>query len=660
MKILNKVILVITLILTTNTFAQDYKFGKVSKEELLEKSYPLDSAANAVVLYENKKVHFAYINNQFQLVTDVFKRIKLYNKNGFDEASEQIYLYQGSNDREKVSGLKAMTYSLAGDEIIETKLKKDGIFESEYSEYYNEVKFTMPALQEGSVIEYKYKITSPYIRNIDKIYLQQDIPIKKIDIEVETPEYYNFKKYTRGYLPISLKESTKNNKLKGRRVEGSVYVIDYISNMYSINSSDIPAFKEEPYCGNLENYLSSIVFELQFTRFPNSGTKSYSSTWEDVAKSIYDNPRFGDELKKKNYFKEDIDQLITGINDPLKKTTLIFDFVKKKMTWNDKYRVVTSDGVKKAYKDAVGNSAEINLMLVAMLKYAKVNANPVLVSSNKRTISLFPTLEGFDYVIARVKSGNTTMYLDATDKYGEPNVLPDRVIHGSGRVLAENGTSQLVNFRPGKASRVQRSIMCQIDSGGVIKGKQSTSRSSYLAHSFRVRHGEKDKETQIKRIKERYELDDLNAYELKGVNELGKSVAERFEFTLENEAEVVDNEIFFSPLLFLRDKENIFKSEERKYPIDFGYGYANTMMVSIKIPEGYEVVEIPEGSAFKLPENMGKFVYRTNVIMGNTIQVSVTETLNAPFIPAEYYLTIKEFYNQIIQKESDQVVLKKV
>ena len=50
---MKKILIAMVLTLMAHqTFAQDYKYGKVSKEELLEKFYPLDSSANAAVLYK--------------------------------------------------------------------------------------------------------------------------------------------------------------------------------------------------------------------------------------------------------------------------------------------------------------------------------------------------------------------------------------------------------------------------------------------------------------------------------------------------------------------------------------------------------------------------------------------------------------------------------
>lgn len=655
----------IVLLCSLSSFSQTYEFGKVSKEELKESVYELDNTADAIVLYEKNRIYFEYNNSEgFMLVTDVFKRVKLYNKNGFEHANHELFLYNQGGSKEKLSGLKAVTYILEKDKIIETKLKKDGVFESEYSESLDQVKFTMPSLKEGSIIEYKYKITSPFIFNIGRIGLQGEIPIKKLEVQVEMPEYFNFKRFTTGYLPINFKESIKNGSIShsvATRVGSSNQrSLDYRIFINSIHSVHIPAFKKEPYSGNSKNYISSIVYELQFTKFPNGAVKSYSTTWEDVAKTIYKSSSFGNELDKNNYYKVDIDKLLTNVNTPLEKIQLIYDYVKNKMTWNEYQSVYTRDGVRKAYKENMGNSAEINLMLTSMLSYAGIDANPVIVSTSDRIIPLFPTLSGFNYVISRVKLPNSDIvYMDATDKYGMLNVLPDRVIKGSGRVIAKNSTSQIVDLRPEKTSLNRYSMQCEIDAEGAVSGKFNVRHVDYQAHDFRVENAVKDDESKSKRLKEKYNIDEIEDYTVKGINEYGKGVSESFNFVSYNQIELIDNEIYFPPLLFLRDKESIFKSNEREYPVDFGYGYTNTYMISIKIPEGYEVSEFPKSEMFKLPDNIGAFSFRSKVA-NQMVQIVVNETINTPFLLPDYYPVLKQFYTQLIEKENEQVVLKKI
>ncbi|MBP2833724.1 DUF3857 domain-containing protein [Aquimarina sp. U1-2] len=675
MKYINNLQLVFMLIVAINIgTAQEYKFGKVSKEELLEQSYPLDSSANAVILYENKNVSINYNQSQgFQLMTEVHKRVKLYKKEGFDYATDEIFLYKQRSEDEKVVGLKGFTYSLIDGKVIETKLKGEGIFKNEYSEYYDQVKFTMPSLQEGSVIEYKYKIISPFLFNIDKINLQYEIPIKQLNVSLNFPEYFHFKKFTSGYLPINLKENSKLDKIahtnKTRTGGGfsspvtsntTTSTIDFKTFINTINSTNVPAFKVEPYSGNIKNYISSINYELSHINFPNQPIKYYSTTWEDVTKTIFKSENFGGELKKKNYYEEDLKAIVSKTENEATKLSKVFEYVKNRMNWNGKYAVATSIGVKKAYKEKTGNAAEINIMLTAMLSYMGLDANPVLVSSSNRVMALFPTLDGFNYVITRVKLVDGSIaYLDATDKYGVPNVLPDRVIRGSGRIIASNGTSQQVSLRPENPSMDRYNIQCEIDGEGMISGKFNVRHMDYLAHAFRTKYGERDIESKAGKFKAKYEIEEIKEYDVKGINDYGKGVSESFNFISYNQIELIDEEMYFSPLLFLRDKENLFKSENREHPIDFGYGFTNTYMVNIKIPEDYEVVTLPKPKAFKLPNGMGSFTFRSGIANG-MIQVVVNETIAKPFLPSISYPYIKQFYNQVVEKENEQIVLKKI
>ncbi|WP_459210714.1 transglutaminase [Aquimarina rhabdastrellae] len=671
MKSLSRLLVVIISIIITNSYAQEYKFGKVSKEELTEKVYAKDSSANATILYEEKIVKLEYSQSEgFVLVTDVFKRIKLYNKDGFDHATHQVLLYERGGDEEVLSGLKGVTYNFDGGKIEKSKLKKDGIFKNQHSKNRKSVKFTMPALKDGSVIEYKYSINSPYIQNIDKIYLQYDIPIKKLLVETHFPEYFTYKKRMSGGVPIDLKSTSYGDKIDFVNKQRTGFYaskttfdrssVDFNIKKDKIEALDVVAFREEPFAGNMRNYISSLNYELSFVKFPNQTPKFYTTTWEDVAKTIFERPSFGGELKKDSYYKNDLDQIVNATESEQAKVAKVFSYVKSRMNWNEYYGVYTDVGVKKAYKEQVGNVAEINLMLTSMLQNKGIDADPVLVSSSNKAISLFPTLDGFNYVITRVRlSDGKVLYLDATDKYGMPNILPNRILFGMGRVITKHGGSEMVSLRPKRVSSNRVSIQAELTADGNIKGKESKSYLGYLARGYRASNANIKEEERIKKIQEKDGLNEIAGYTRKGVKEYGKGVNERFDFTLEDQTELIGEELFFSPLLFLKTEENPFKSKERLYPVDFGYGFSNAYMVNVKIPEGYEVASLPASKALKLPENMGSFSYRINEMNG-VIQVVVSETVKSPIIPSDYYPTLKEFYKQVVEKENEQVVLKKI
>lgn len=669
----NYIAILLCVMIGMQTFAQDYKFGKVSIDELNEKEHPLDKDANASILYENKNVRVEYRASEgFRLVTDVHKRVKLYTKEGFDQATEEIMLYKNGGSREVLNGLKAVTYNIVNGKVEGTKLKKDGIFKNEYTENIDQHKFTMPVLQEGSVIEYKYTVVSPFLSSIDRIYLQYEIPIKRIEVKIETPEYFAYNKFSTGFLPINIKESSYNSKFTfkteakfkagvgGGFQKGSSYDIDFVMKVNDVKVSNVPAFEKEPYAGNIQNYISSLTYELSFVNFPNEPVDYRATTWENVSKNIFEASSFGGELAKHKYFKSEIDPLVEDAQNEIETVGLIFNLVKTHMNWDGNASVFTRKGVKKAFQEGVGNVAEINLMLTAMLKSKGIQADPVLVSTSDRMISLFPTIDGFNYVITRVVLGDgSVFYLDATDKYGLPNILPARVIRGMGRVINESGASQMVFLRPKKPAMKRCNMQYEIHADGSIKGKMGIRYMSYQAYNYRLKKGAVTEENRVNELKEFYGMSEVEDYSNTGLQTMGKGVGEQFSFESDNDITVMDNEMFFSPLVFLRTEDNIFKSEERNYPVDFGYGYANTYMINIKIPGGYEVMEYPKSGVFKLPNNQGSFTYRSNASNG-VIQVSVNETINNPLITEDYYGALKEFYNQIIQKEEEQVVLKKI
>ena len=122
-------LVLLTIFTIQLTQAQKIKFGKVSKEALEEKLYPLDSSANAAYLYKKRNTYTTVLAGSIELTTVVHGRIKIYNKEGFDWATKEIQLYKTSHsNRERVIGLKAVTYNLQDGEIVKTKLEKSEVF----------------------------------------------------------------------------------------------------------------------------------------------------------------------------------------------------------------------------------------------------------------------------------------------------------------------------------------------------------------------------------------------------------------------------------------------------------------------------------------------------------------------------------------------------
>lgn len=648
--------------------AQNYDFGKISKDELKENFYPLDSSANAAYLFKYRKTYFEYIQGQgFQLNTDIHERIKIYNQEGFDYATKEINLYKSGSAREEFRGLKAYTYNLNGEKIVETKLKKDGVFKTELSRYYNQTKFTMPNINVGSVIEYKYTIVSPFYSNVDEFIFQHDIPIKKIEEKFSTPEYFNFKVNTKGFLPVMPINTSKRDKItftnKSRDLlEGTKYnrsEVEFTNHISTYNLSNIPALKNEPHINNINNYRSAVKYELSFTRMPNSTMEYYSTTWEDVVKTIYKSPSFGVELDKSSYYKDDINELIGSVSGEMQKASLIFNYVKAKVKWNGYYSKYVNDGVRKAYKDQVGNSAEINLMLTSMLRYAGLNANPVLVSTRSNGVPLFPTREGYNYVISCIEMQNSVILLDATSEFSAPNVLPFRVLNWKGRIIRKQGSSALIDLYPNKISKNTMSMMVTLNENGDIEGKMRNVNTNHGAMIYRNKYNGVDENDFLEKLENKYGGIEINDFEVKNSKDLSKPTMESYTFFKESQADIIANKMYILPLFFLKTIENPFKLEKREIPVDFGYPRSTKYMINIVLPKGYKVETLPEPKGLALTDNLGSYSYNISVNQ-NKIQLIINTQINESIISSLYYEGLKEYYKQFIEKENEQIVLTKI
>jgi hypothetical protein len=73
---------------------------------------------------------------------------------------------------------------------------------------------------------------------------------------------------------------------------------------YDLFSGEFTCY-EEALLINIDNYTASVSHELSMTKFPNQPFKSYSTDWNAVVKTIYDDD-FGPELNKSGYFEDDL------------------------------------------------------------------------------------------------------------------------------------------------------------------------------------------------------------------------------------------------------------------------------------------------------------------------------------------------------------------
>jgi transglutaminase-like putative cysteine protease len=664
-KVVTRLVLLISISIAN---AQEFKLGKVSIAELEQKEHPKDPSAVAAILFKKGEVRYDYSQDKgFEMITEVTTRIKIYKKEGYDWANQMVKYYIGGNGKETVSFSDAVTYNLVAGKIEKTKLKSDGEFDEKINKYWNRGKISMPNVKEGSVLEFQYTLRSPSIGSIDEWQFQTSIPVNYSEYKTYIPEYFIYNPNFKGFIfPKVTTEKTRRTVnffykevfVAGGNNSTSQEKLEFEETQTTYLAENLPAMKEESYVNNINNYTSSLSNELSVVKYPNSPIKTYSTDWETVTKKIYDYDDFGLELKKTGYFEDDITALIKGLTNRDEIIATIFNYVKTSVKWDGYKSYFCSDGVKKAYKDKTGNVAEINLMLTAMLRFAGIDANPVLLSTRDNGIALFPNRTAFNYVIAAVEIQDALILLDATEKYALPNILPMRDLNWYGRLIRKDGTSTQVDLMSKSLSKEVSYMNIVLNPDNTIDGKLRKQYTDYEALEFRQKNISKTKDNYLEILENENNNIEISEYVRDNDLDLSKPIVENYSFKDTKSIEVISNKIYISPLLFLTLKENPFKQEKREYPVDFSYPQESKYYINITIPEGYVVETLPTVMNIATGDDIGAFKYAIGTTE-NKIQISVTFTINTAIVPADYYEVIKDFYQKMIDKQNEKIVLVK-
>ncbi|SNR69831.1 DUF3857 domain-containing protein [Flavobacterium sp. ov086] len=673
MKFIKLFSLSILLLFISKVTAQEFKLGKVSIAELEQKVHPKDSSAVAAILYKKGKARIEYDQNEgFVSLTEVETRIKIYKKDGYNWANQSVWFYNSDGVKEKVDFDDAVTYNLVNGKIEKTKLTSAGVFTETVNKYRGRKKITMPNVKEGSVIEFSYTIRSPRDGSIREWDFQTSIPINYCEFKTYIPEYYVFNSKQKGYLfpkvvaekktksiLFTVKERSSGGGFTAARTDISTEKFDYVETQTTYTAVDFPAMKDEDYVNNIDNYTSSVQHELAMIKSPNRPTQSFSTDWNSVVKTIYEYDDFGPELNKTGYFEEDLKKVLVDKNTTDEKILAILNHVKSSVKWNDYTGYSCDNGVKKAYKEKTGNIADINLMLTAMLRYAGLTANPVLVSTRSNGIAIFPNRTAFNYVIAAVETPNGNVLLDASDKFSTPNVLPFQALNWYGRLIRKDGTSEQVDLMPKKASADTVFMNYNLDSEGKVTGKVRRQCTDYNAMITRNNIDGVKEEEYLEKLENKNNKIEISEYTRTNEKDLLQPTIESYSFAGDNLTEVIGGKIYVRPMLFFANESNPFKQDVREYPVDFGFPFVDKYNITLKIPEGFVTEVLPQPVVFNMQDNLGSFKFNI-VANGDVLQIVIQHQINEAIVSVEQYEMLKEYYKGMIAKETDKIVLKRI
>ena len=651
-------LLVVTLPVTApSLFAQsvsNFKTGKISASDFNISSSLINERTAAVIIADVGSASLENYQNYWTILVRRTKRIKILNQNGFDACTIKILYSAEENRNNKLKDLEASTYNLNGDKVEVIPLSSKDIFITRDKETdMIEEKFTFPAVKAGSIVEYNYTVRYSDIMDLYPWNFQGKYPTLWSEYAVTIPGFFNYTKIMQGQLPFyetSIDSSNHTIWVGNGNMNTDIYTLKWVM-------KDAPEIKTEPLVYCPDNYVSKMHFQIARSPVSSYGSRTRFRSWQYLANALLDGP-FGDAaVGGKSWLKDSVKNITRNCATELDKARKIFAFTR------DNYQRVISSAYpyldpKETFVSRQGSTADINLMLTAMLRTAGIEAQPVILSTRQsgKIIQDYPVLENIDYTIARVQIDDREYFLDASEKKIGFNKLPLKCFNGLAQVIGPVCFPAELNPDNLRETKITVISVTQNDNAGMqLRANHYPGYFESLGIRQNLQNGKPVdylsalSKSFISPLKlEASVVDSLESYE--------KPVHVQYDFSFKTGDE---ERLYFNPVINKSIAENPFTAATRTYPIELPYLFNQVYEMNMEIPKGYELEELPAAAKIYLNENDGSFEYDI-VRTGDSIKIECKLLTYKTYFNPEEYKALSDFYAFVIKKESEMIVFKKL
>ncbi len=600
---------------------------------------------------QESKVYIDHTKRQYFYSLKRHVKIKILTTEGLEYANLELLSINDKDD--KFLNFKAITVNQENGEIVIEKVNKDDIIEEKIKKKSHIKKVVMPKVKVGSIIEYSYEKISPGISFIDDWKYQKEIPVLVSRMIFKNELNSSFAHFN--YISTSFRISGNKS------IE---YSETYDSSLGIREVKNIPSFKKEEFALPVSEYIGKNVHLLSSIRdFTNLKTDTILIDYQDLNKLILEGKYFNYYLHKKNKILSNlnIDKTKDDFDNYEEYVKYIIKEIQNKIDWNEDDFFIPENTPKELLEFKTGNVADLNLLLIAALREAKLRAYPVLCSTrgHARLKNELPSYSDINYLICALELDGKFILLDATAKNLPFGKLPPRILNDKGWLIHKEKYQWIPLQTDDNIGKSTYFLKLKIEDDE-IKGDFKTKIEGYSAyHHFEEE--EKEGEGNKNDDDEDEEDDDnpLKDWSIEDV-EIKKEKIDQPIITSSIISKEIEDEdmIYFNPIIIPPFKENPFTEEERISSIEFPYKTKFSYVLSLEIPEEYEVEEIPE--ELKISSFDKGIIYTFSAKkMSNKISVTSSFMINKTSHPRGYYPSIKEVFFKMIKKNEEFIILKK-
>ena len=613
----------------------------VTPEELQLTSEPKAPGAAAIYLYRQ-------VDRDDSIPeVSIYMRLKILTEEGRKYADVEIPFIKGY---EYIRGIEARTIRPDGSIVKFDGTVYEKPVESTRSAKLMAKTFTMPEVQPGSIIEYRYRHQeeSGFVFNSHWI-LSQNLFTRYAKFSLLPYPYYTLQ----WSWPRGLPEGTTTPNKKGGKIR--------------LETHDVPAFASEELMPP-ENELKYRVDFLYLT--DEHLDKDPVSFWKRHGKEAFSNIRkFVNEPK---VMQRAVAQIVQAEDPPELKLRKIYTRVQqvrntsfersKSEQEQQREKQSPAHTVEDVWNRGSGDAFEVTYLFLALARAAGFRADLALVSTRDQYF-FNPSMMN----PGQLNSNLVIVNLDGKDLYLDPGVpftpfglLPWNETGVKALRLDEQGGTWVSTPLPAPSvSRIERKAQLKLESNGTVSGTVTIRYSGLEAAWRRLEERNEDEADRKEFLEDQLKYSVPGGIEVSLTNHPDWSGSDEpliAEYTLKAPgwAAAAGQRRLLRVGLFCRQEDRTFERSVRTQPMYFDFPYQHGDDVSIEMPAGTRVGSLPKN------QTLGSKLYSyglTAESRESTLHLTRDISLNMLLVDAKYYQLLHDFFQSVRSADEEQVVI---
>ncbi len=554
----------------------------IDPSDLALKAPIVEPDADAEAIFWDIRIDDA---GESDLVLQHYIRIKIFTDRGREKQSKiDIPFVTGT----KIKDVAARTIKPDGS-IVE--LLKDDVIEKTVVKVsglkLRTKSFAFPAIEAGSIIEYKWKeVISNSSANNMRLQFQRDIPVQSITYHIK-PSHSSTVFDVRAFNMAKPEFQKEKNGFQFTTV------------------TKVPAFHEEPLMPPDDSVRSWAMVKYQ-------DLLSFLIGYPLLAQRIYVGYqpflRVDDEIKRKSA------EITAGATTPDEKLEKIFTFCRTNIkNTNEKTSGFTREEIEKlkenkkpadTLKRGVGPGIDINLLFAALANAAGFEARVALAPDRGKSFFVRNVMVPGALRPANiaVRVGTTWRFFDPGFHYITPGMLRWQEEGVEALIADESPTWVTTPMSPPEKSRETRVATLSLDENGTLEGDVSIEYTGHLAVEKKAQNDDDSpnqrEDTLKESVKGRLSTAELTNIVIENVTDPAKPFIYKYHVRVPDYAQRTGKRLFLQPAFFQKGIPALFTASTRHYPVYFHFPWSEEDKVTISLPKGYALDNADTPSPF--------------------------------------------------------------